>query len=61
MNYSLACPPVNKPNIPPFPLPIIYIVGLTEPVLGPLVVGELTGIFVLMALTWVVPVLLISV
>ena len=58
MNYSLACPPVNKPNIPPFPLPIV---GLTKPVLGPLVVGELTGIFVLMAVTWVVPVLLISV
>ena len=58
MNYSLACPPVNKPNILPFPLPIV---GLTKPVLGPLVVGELTGIFVLMAVTWVVPVLLISV
>ena len=52
MNYSLACPPVNKPNIPPFPLPITTkIVGLTKPVVGPLVVGELTGIFVLMAVT----------
>ena len=58
MNYSLACPSINKPNIPSFPLPIV---GLTKPVLGPLVVGELTGIFVLMAVMWVVPVLVISV
>ena len=48
MNYLLACPPVNKSNIPPFLLPIV---GLIELVLGPLVVGELTGIFVLMAVT----------
>ena len=30
-------------------------------VLGPLVVGELTGIFVVMAVTWVVLVLVVSV